>query len=76
MGSARTSLEVVDGWAHGVSGSVVREDRVVHVEHIWGTAITITYRVPGDAKTTRWRPLTVAESSSPRSMTPSPPTSP
>ncbi len=41
MRRARTSTEVVDGWAHGISGSVVREDQVVHVEHIWGTAITI-----------------------------------
>jgi thiamine biosynthesis lipoprotein len=37
----RTDREVVDGWAVGISGSVVRVDRVVHVEHVWGTAITI-----------------------------------
>jgi thiamine biosynthesis lipoprotein len=41
LGAARTNRDVIDGWAHGVSGSVVREDHVVHVEHIWGTVITI-----------------------------------
>jgi thiamine biosynthesis lipoprotein len=29
------------GWANGVSGSVAHADRVVHVEHVWNTAITI-----------------------------------
>jgi thiamine biosynthesis lipoprotein len=38
---ARTNDEVSHEWAHGVSGSVVRENHVVHVEHIWGTVITI-----------------------------------
>ncbi len=42
MGTSRTDREVVDGWSHGISGSSVREDRVVHVEHIWGTAITMS----------------------------------
>ena len=37
----RTDQEVIDGWAEGTSGSLVRDDRVVHVEHIWGTAVTI-----------------------------------
>jgi thiamine biosynthesis lipoprotein len=41
MEPARTNREVVDGWAHGVSGMTVHEDRVVHVEHIWGTVITL-----------------------------------
>ena len=41
MGTSRSDSEVLDGWSHGISGSVVREDHVVHVEHIWGTAITI-----------------------------------
>jgi thiamine biosynthesis lipoprotein len=41
MEPARTNREVVDGWAHGVSGTAVHEDRVVHVEHIWGTVITL-----------------------------------
>lgn len=41
MGTSRSDSEVLDGWDHGISGAVVREDRVVHVEHIWGTAITI-----------------------------------
>ena len=29
------------GWDLGVSGTVVRGDHVVHVEHVWGTAVTI-----------------------------------
>ena len=41
MDPTRTNADVIDGWSHGVSGSVVREDHVVHVEHIWGTVITI-----------------------------------
>ncbi len=41
MGPARTNREVVDGWTHGISGSIFHENRVVHVEHIWGTVITI-----------------------------------
>ena len=41
MGPTRTSREVIDGWSHGVSGSVVHEDELVHVEHVWGTVITI-----------------------------------
>jgi FAD:protein FMN transferase len=41
MGPARTAREVMAGWDAGVSGSVVRDDRVVHVEHVWGTAVTI-----------------------------------
>ena len=40
-GPVRTDQEVIDGWAEGISGSLVRDDRVVHVEHIWGTAVTI-----------------------------------
>ena len=38
----RSPADVIDGWAHGVSGSVVHSDRVVHVEHVWNTAISIT----------------------------------
>ena len=30
----------MDGWTHGVSGSVIHADRVVHVEHVWNTAIS------------------------------------
>ncbi len=41
MGPERSDREVVDGWAHGVSGTSVRTDRIVHVEHVWNTAITI-----------------------------------
>lgn len=29
------------GWSKGVSGSLVHADRVIHVEHVWGTAITL-----------------------------------
>jgi thiamine biosynthesis lipoprotein len=32
----------MDGWSHGISGSVVHVDRVVHVEHVWNTAVSIT----------------------------------
>lgn len=41
MGPARGDQEVVAGWNAGISGSVVRAGRVVHVEHVWGTAVTI-----------------------------------
>ena len=41
MGTSRSDSEVQDGWDHGVSGAVVGDDHVVHVEHIWGTSITI-----------------------------------
>ena len=41
LGPARTNHEVIDGWSHGISGSVIREDELVHVEHAWGTVITI-----------------------------------
>ncbi|MCZ3388095.1 MAG: FAD:protein FMN transferase [Actinomycetia bacterium] len=41
MGPSRNDGEVLDGWAHGASGSVVRGGHLVHVEHIWGTVITI-----------------------------------
>jgi FAD:protein FMN transferase len=33
---------VMDGWRLGISGSTVRGDRLVHVEHVWNTAVTIT----------------------------------
>ena len=42
MGTSRTDHEIVEGWSRGISGTSVREDRVVHVEHIWGTAVTLT----------------------------------
>ena len=38
----RDPAEVQDGWLHGVSGSTVRAGRVVHVEHVWNTAVTIS----------------------------------
>lgn len=41
MAPERSDREVTEGWALGVSGSVVRANRVVHVEHVWGTAVTI-----------------------------------
>lgn len=31
----------MDGWSHGVSGSVVHPDAIVHVEHVWNTAVSI-----------------------------------
>jgi thiamine biosynthesis lipoprotein len=37
----RTAAEVMKGWDVGISGSLVRENSVVHVEHIWDTVITI-----------------------------------
>jgi FAD:protein FMN transferase len=33
--------EIAEGWSHGVSGTALHADRVVHVEHVWGTVITI-----------------------------------
>jgi len=42
MPTTRTGREVIEGWSRGESGSVVHADRVIHVEHVWGTAITIT----------------------------------
>lgn len=42
MAPDRTAAEVEQDWLRGVSGSVVRAGRVVHVEHVWGTAISIT----------------------------------
>jgi FAD:protein FMN transferase len=47
MPLSRIDLEVMEGWSHGVSGSVVHQNRVIHVEHVWNTAITIN--VPGTA---------------------------
>lgn len=41
MHDDRARKQVEAGWSVGESGSVVREDRVVHVEHVWGTAISI-----------------------------------
>lgn len=32
----------MDGWLTGISGTTVRGDRLVHVEHVWNTAVTIT----------------------------------
>ena len=41
MGDRRSADDVMSGWDHGVSGTVVRDDHVVHVEHVWTTAVTI-----------------------------------
>ncbi len=41
MSMSRTGAEVVDGWSHGISGTLVHADRVIHVEHVWGTAVSI-----------------------------------
>lgn len=38
----RTDRQIVAEWSAGISGSIVRADRVTHVEHVWGTAVTIT----------------------------------
>lgn len=35
---------VMAGWDAGVSGTAVHADRLVHVEFIWGTAITVDLR--------------------------------
>lgn len=35
---------VMEGWAAGRSGSAVRADRVLHVEHVWTTAILLDIR--------------------------------
>jgi FAD:protein FMN transferase len=51
MRGERTDREVADGWTAGVSGSVVHADRVVHVEHVWGTVISIN--LSGTAGRTR-----------------------
>jgi thiamine biosynthesis lipoprotein len=40
--SSRSSAEITDGWLHGISGTAIRGDRLVHVEHVWNTAVTIT----------------------------------
>ncbi|CAB4975486.1 unannotated protein [freshwater metagenome] len=42
-----TKREVVDGWSRGVSGTDVRADRLVHVEHVWGTAVTLNVPAAG-----------------------------
>jgi thiamine biosynthesis lipoprotein len=47
MGSERSDREITDGWDEGISGSVVRGDRVIHVEHVWGTVITINLAATG-----------------------------
>lgn len=41
MGADRETDDVIAGWSRGISGSVFHPDRVVHVEHVWNTAITI-----------------------------------
>lgn len=45
MTTGRNDDEVVAGWSRGVSGTVVHSDRIRHVEHVWGTAITINISV-------------------------------
>lgn len=37
----RATAEVLAGWDAGVSGTAVHGDRLVHVEFVWGTAITV-----------------------------------
>ncbi len=33
---------VVNDWLAGISGSHLQDDRITHVEHVWGTAVAIT----------------------------------
>lgn len=40
----RSPSAVIDGWSRGISGSVVHADDVVHVEHVWNTAVSIRIR--------------------------------
>jgi FAD:protein FMN transferase len=37
----RDSSEVTAGWSQGMSGTVFHPEHVIHVEHVWNTAITI-----------------------------------
>ena len=32
---------VTAGWSVGISGSRLQDDRITHVEHVWGTAVSI-----------------------------------
>ena len=71
MDRCEPTSEVIDGWAEGISGSLVHEDRVVHVEHIWGTAMTINLAGTPVASRTRSPRSSGAAGSSPRSTGPS-----
>jgi hypothetical protein len=42
MDPTEDAAGIMDGWQRGESGSVLRGDRLVHVEHVWNTAVTIT----------------------------------
>jgi FAD:protein FMN transferase len=42
MEAGRTARDVMDGWESGRSGTVVHADRIVHVEHVWSTAVSVT----------------------------------
>lgn len=39
--AAPTSPPVLDGWDRGISGTALGTDRLVHVEFVWGTAVTL-----------------------------------
>jgi thiamine biosynthesis lipoprotein len=41
MAELRSESEVMSGWDEGISGTVVRDDAVIHVEHVWSTVVTI-----------------------------------
>ena len=41
MTDGRSEHDVMTGWDGGISGTVVRDDDVIHVEHVWTTAVTI-----------------------------------
>ena len=47
MAATSTVQAIIDGWDAGVSGTVVREGRATHVEHVWGTVVTLD--IPGVA---------------------------
>ncbi len=41
MSLIRSGREVMEGWSAGISGTLVHSDRMIHVEHVWGTAISM-----------------------------------
>lgn len=45
--SVRTDQEIIDGWDAGISGTVLHAGSAVHVEHVWGTVVTL--EIPGVA---------------------------
>ena len=64
--AARAS--VMAAWDRQVSGTALHPGRLVHVEFIWGTAITLDLRGIEGRTVWRWLPLTGAVRGSSRSM--------